>query len=382
MRLPLLAALTAAVLVVTGCPTADTQEPSVDPEGTPEGEPEQEPETPPLDVELETWEYFEVEGARCGDGSQAGFAINRTDRSNGAYIYFEGGGACWDNITCNQLQTATYIQNGISGDTVLQQLAGADSSGQFNRDDASNPFRDMSFVYIPHCTGDVYTGSNPDSGIGVEFVGYTNVGLYLDFINDTFDNEADHIVTVGASAGGFGATLNFDRIAKQFPNAEHTLIIDSAPALGFEVYTEALQNTQRTIWNLDGNLPDSCGTDNCNTLQDIFVHVIGEHPEANAAVITSTGDETLRGFARLGQDNPLAPFTVEQYTEGVQNYYDATKDIPNTKLFVVDNNRHVFLYDDPMSSVTSEGVALVDFLEDALSDADEWDNVLPASITP
>ncbi|MCP4503107.1 MAG: hypothetical protein GY822_24485 [Deltaproteobacteria bacterium] len=338
-----------------------------------------EPEVP-LNVPLDTWTYVTVEGARCGDGSPVGYAINPTEASDEVYFFFEGGGACWDDISCNMLQTATYVKTGITEAAVLEHLGRASSSGQFNRDDDTSPMREKTYIYFPHCTGDLYTGSNANSGIGVEFVGYTNIGLFLDDVVPYFAN-ASRIIVSGSSAGGYGAAFNYARIQERFPNAKSDLLVDSAPAVNTSIFTAAVQNEQRAIWGLTANLPAGCG-DDCSDQEAFFLHLLDAYPESNFAVVASLGDATLRGFAQLGSATPLVEFPVATYTAGIQSFYDVAKDRSNFRLYAVDSEKHVFFYDDPFGSVTSEGVRLVDFLDDALDDNATWAHVLPAAITP
>ncbi len=114
----------------------------------------------------------------------------------------------------------------------------------------------------------------------------------------------------------------------------------------------------------------------------MFLHLLDTNLESNFAVVSSLGDDTLRYFAQIGSSNPFAEFPVAAYTVGIQAFYDVAKDRSNFRLFAVEGNKHVFFYDNPFGSVSSEGIRLVDFLDDALDDSASWAHVLPAAITP
>lgn len=55
---------------------------------------------PPLDTAEDTWEWVEVAGATCRDGSPAGFGVRRSTTSDRVVIYLEGGGACFNGESC------------------------------------------------------------------------------------------------------------------------------------------------------------------------------------------------------------------------------------------------------------------------------------------
>ena len=56
------------------------------------------------------WTWVDVPGMGCDDGSATGVAVNPAGRGGGGalFIYFMGGGACWDASTCFVLNTAVH----------------------------------------------------------------------------------------------------------------------------------------------------------------------------------------------------------------------------------------------------------------------------------
>lgn len=76
-------------------------------------------------------------------------------------VFFEGGGACWDAVTCS-LPRLPGVPPQLAG-VYKQEIPASDDptvlDGLFNLSNPANPVKDWTFVYIPYCTGDVHLGS-------------------------------------------------------------------------------------------------------------------------------------------------------------------------------------------------------------------------------
>ncbi|NUO48548.1 MAG: hypothetical protein HOV80_06800, partial [Polyangiaceae bacterium] len=212
----------------------------------------------PLEGEAGAWTWVDVPDALCRDGSPTGFGVRLNPDSDKLFIYFEGGGACFNSMSCG-VNPSSY------GETNFSIFAnGGGQGGIFDAENDGNPLRDWNVVYIPYCTGDVHAGDATDVDIpgftapkNQSFVGYRNVGHYLKRIVPTFPNVSKVLVT-GSSAGGFGATYNFDRIAQAFCPRPAVLIDDSGPAMSDEYLAPCLQTRWREVWGLDSTLPAGC----------------------------------------------------------------------------------------------------------------------------
>ena len=99
-------------------------------------------------------------------------------------IYFEGGGACWAGLLCDQGPYTTA--SNLTGFNAASIGAGGVNIARasFNRADLTNPFRNDTLIYVPYCTGDVHSGNNvatydrADGGsFDIHHVGYANFGL-------------------------------------------------------------------------------------------------------------------------------------------------------------------------------------------------------------
>ncbi len=242
----------------------------------------------PLSPTPMTWQYFEIAGTKCIDGTPAGFSVNYNPASTKLAIYLEGGGACFNSF-CEQL-----FSRGPNQPTI---------GGIFDRQNAANPIADWTWVYIPYCSGDVYGGA-AETMVGNKlrtFNGYGNITSFLAHIVPSF--EADQVLLSGASAGGFGAAVNFAQTQRAFGDVPVVLVDDSGPPMSGEVFPPCLQQLWKTTWGLDKTLVAECGSD-CDG-KDAFIatafdSVRREFPTMTAGLFSSTGDQTIRTFAGYG----------------------------------------------------------------------------------
>ncbi len=277
----------------------------------------------------ETWTWVDFPTSKCGNGSATGIGVNLTDASTDVFVYMEGGGACWDGFTCFTLQSASNLNTGYGA----QQFANAPYRNAFavNRSQEANPFRDMSFVYVPYCTGDVHAGdavqtygSNPQ----VYHKGGPNVDAFLERLAPTFPN-ATRIFLTGSSAGGFGAQLNYDRFVRAFPNAEVHVLADSAQMIN-------PGGTRLAEWQASWNmvLPEACP--DCGTDFTLYPEYLATtYPNRRFALTAYTQDQTLRTF--FGYTGAV----YEQHTRDLlADRYDP---YPHTRYFLLAGSQHTML---------------------------------------
>ncbi|HUS30686.1 MAG TPA: pectin acetylesterase-family hydrolase [Kofleriaceae bacterium] len=257
------------------------------------------------------WRYFEIPGTKCIDGTPAGFSVNYNPASTKIAIYLEGGGACF-NTFCDSL----FSRGGN------QPSAG----GIFDRANAANPLKDWTWVYVPYCSGDVYSGQ-ADTMVGGKmrsFYGYSNMTAFLERIVPSF--TVDQALLTGASAGGFGAAVNYTQTQRAYGSIPVTLIDDSGPPMSADVYPPCLQTLWKTTWGLDKTVVKECGADcsGATFVEETFDHMRQEFPNMKGGLFSSTGDQTIRTFAGYGwsggynmcKDTPSAA-TTTVYTAGL-----------------------------------------------------------------
>jgi hypothetical protein len=117
-------------------------------------------------------------------------------------------------------------------------------------------------IYVPYCTGDIHAGSRENVEVeGVagkqQFVGYKNLGLFLQSFGASFKN-AQQVLLTGSSAGGFGTLLNYDRFQEYFKGQEVLAISDSGLPMRDKYMSSCLQGRWRTYWALNDAFPKDC----------------------------------------------------------------------------------------------------------------------------
>lgn len=270
----------------------------------------------------EQWLWAPVGGAKCRDGSDTGIGVNINPGSTKLMIFLEGGGACFNALTCAQNPSSF----GESDFGKWAPKGGA--AGIFNRSDAASPVKDWSFVYVPYCTGDVHAGNRPAATVSglskpQQFVGYQNMGLILDRVLPTFTG-LDHVLLAGVSAGGFGAAANFERVSKAFGTVPVDLLDDSGPFMADPYAASCLQDQWRQLWGFSDTFLAACGADCPSTTN--YLGAYGKHLATTFAnrklgLIESMDDATITLFFGFGDNNctGFTQLTEATFTAGLND---------------------------------------------------------------
>lgn len=296
--------------------------------GTTTGEPPWDGEPLP-ETEPGQWQWVDIEGTECIDGSPTGLGVRR-GTGDGLVVYFEGGGGCFDFATCSLFYTtfANFDANAFA--LLVPTLL---SGGIFDAGEPDNPVADWSFVYVPYCTGDVHAGDKDLGGVpgfvgSHQFVGYRNFGLDLERIGPTFPAPS-HVLVTGISAGGYGASFNYDRIADAYAYADVpvTLLDDSGPPFGDAVLPTCLQDLWRDLWGLDTTLPPMCDGcfDDSGWVLDLALYVRAKHEGQWFGLLSSEQDATIRTFLSGGLNDCAGGFFPgADYQAGLYELRDET----------------------------------------------------------
>jgi hypothetical protein len=244
----------------------------------------------PLSPPDEQWTYYEIPGTKCMNGETAGFGVSRNPTSTKLMIYFEGGGACFDESCDFTAFSVPFVPP---------------PDGIFSRINPLNPIGDWSMIYVPYCTGDLHGGAT-ETELGGQvryFWGYKNVEAYLKVWGATFP-EVDTVLVTGISAGGYGAGINGIRIGKAFgPSRQLVLIDDSGPPFSNAVIPPCLQTKYREVWGLDDTILAECGA-MCPDPEDwatgLLAYVASADPEARIGFYSNTADTVIRLFLGAG----------------------------------------------------------------------------------
>jgi hypothetical protein len=323
------------------------------------------------------WTWVAVPGAMCRNGSGAGFGVRLNPASDKLFIFFAGGGACFNGVSCIGNLDA-YSQNSFNS------FANGDGqNGVFDTSNMENALKDWNAIFVPYCTGDVHSGNAKDAdvpGLGApqnqQFVGYANVGLFLQRIVPTFPGLSQVLVT-GVSAGGFGAAFNFHRIAQAFCPTPSILLDDSGPPMDDQYLAPCLQDHWRKLWGLNGNFPADCA--DCNPpngggILNYMDYLSTRYPGGRLALISSTEDSTIRQFYSFGVNNCAnlnglpGQYPAALYTEGLMDLRTNHSAPPALwASYYLPGATHTYLGGNSYSATTVANTKLIDWVADVVN---------------
>lgn len=332
----------------------------------------------PIEIQpdqYEQWVWIDMPEMRCSNGTAGGFAVNFTTDSRELLIYLQGGGICYDALTCAVGGAPSSV-----GDDPLRTAIETpirDGSGIFDRRDTNNPFRESNFVVVPHCTGDHHTGNRVATYGNSTFhhVGYTNITRMLERIVPTFP-DATRVVLSGFSAGGVGITANYHQLATAFTSVGHPapyLVIDAGPFMRPPFLATSAQASLRESWGLDGTIGAFCPSCITTGFHDLY-RVNGElHPGMRSSLLCSYDDSVVRLLYGVLNKNGFGSARMRQGLDDVADWGEDTLGATSPhRVFFYGGTRHGALQVGPLTSTPG----LVAFLEGQLGTGD-WPSVRP-----
>lgn len=347
--------------------------------GGPDAAADQADAGPPFDVTEREWTWFPVDGNTCMDGSATGIGLNLDYSSDKLVIFLEGGGACFNAISCG----GVAHQDGFGEEELTELVPYFEASGLLSRDDADNPVAGWSYVFLPYCTGDVHSGAQPDGSGGRDFVGYGNVTRAAQLVSDRMGGQLTQVLLTGQSAGGFGAAYNFDQVATIFGDVPVDLLDDSGPPMSNTYLTPCFQELVRDQWNLEATLPadcDECVDEEGGGLIHLVDAMSDKYPERRLGIVTSLRDGTIRQFYGFGYpdcENPSGVMPGPDFQAGVEELRDdILAPLDNARAFTIDSTTHVWT-DNPLGETEVDGVTLGAWIGQLLDGSEGWENVAP-----
>lgn len=332
----------------------------------------------PITATAGQWTWVGVPEARCRNGSTTGFGVRLNPASDKLMIYLQGGGACFNATTC-----AANPNSFGSAEFSAWQLASG-RAGIFDPANAANPVKDWNAIFIPYCTGDVHMGSAASADVpgllspkNQAFVGYANVGHYLKRIVPTFPNVSKVLLT-GSSAGGFGALVNYNRVAQAFCPRETVLIDDSAPPFSDMYLAPCLQQRWRSIWNIQPALPSAC-TDcsgsNGGGIGNLAPFLTRTYPTRHFGLISSDQDAVISLFFGYGQnscaniDSIALPLSGSTFQAGLADLRLNGFSGATWSTYYVPSLTHTYLGGPEFYSTTRSNIKLTDWSGGVISGA-------------
>jgi hypothetical protein len=331
----------------------------------------------PIELEpdqYEKWVWISMPEMKCADGTEGGFAVNFTKRSPDLLLYLQGGGICYDALTC------VSAAQSVGPNPIASALEASvrNGVGAFDRNDPTNPFRDSSFVSVPHCTGDHHTG-NKISTYGQKtyhHVGYTNITRVAERLVPTF-KAPGRVVLSGFSAGGVGITANYHQIATAFESVgkgSPYLVIDAGPFMRPPYLQKSAQERLRKNWGLDntiGTFCKACSTDGFHAMYEVNSKL---HPGLRSSLVCSYEDDVVVTLYRVMNLDVLNLFRMKP---GMIDLADWKASIAPTvtpsmhRVFYFHGKRH-----GSLTFPLGDTPGLVDFLKGQLGTGN-WPSVRP-----
>ncbi len=306
---------------------------------------------------------------------------HKRGKSKNLVVYFEGGGACWDDFSCT-FPIADGLPPALPQTFVPQvppNTHPASYSGIFDDTQAANPVKDWSFVYIPYCTGDVHSGSadrtyksvgNPvfqlpqDTPFDIHHGGFDNFMVVLDWMRKNAD-KPEQILVAGSSAGGYGASTNFPWVQRAFPKAKMAVLADASQGVlspPFDVITPGRNswNPQLAPWVFGSNV-------NAVASGSILSTAAKALPDVRVGQFTTQFDAVQIQFYALSlmtyQARPSCSYVDQNTAVAVSWNHGALAGLqasvaaaPNYRYYLSAGNYHTILRSPQFYSEASAGV--------------------------
>lgn len=263
----------------------------------------------------------------CSRGTPYRFAAIGGDPRR-LVIDFQGGGACWDELTCS-VAGSIFSEEAPSREA-FEAFASPEGglSGQYERDNPNNPVADWTLVHISYCSGDIHFGDATHeykADLTIEHRGYRNVMAVLDWTQARYPS-LDAIHVTGCSAGAYGAIGYTSEVRRRWPDARITVLADS----GAGIVTDQFASEAFDTWNV-WNAVD------VNTLEALYIETARAHPDIRIGQFSSAYDVRQRFYYNVmggGAD----------WTERLLASYSAiAADAPSFRSYVAPGPAHCIL---------------------------------------
>jgi len=292
--------------------------------------------------------------------------------ANKLLVEFEGGGGCWDADTCSP--GGPYKED-VNVQSTLTQLN--NGAGIRNHADARNPFQGWTHVYVPYCSGDIFTGDNLPSW-GVEHRGWQHGAAAFDWVEANIPSPT-HAMVTGCSAGGYGAAfwapVFFDLFRRISPSTRLYGFYDSSAGIGSQsqfigMHTDLNQTdflTQGAVPaydDMDFTFDDEEAYKNFSS--DVIALQSLEFPNAKINAFSSNADSVQYGYTLLGG----LVYTPAQWTEGMRETAQLSfaKGSANLGGWINPGASHCIIPYNAFYDNEVEGIQLHEWLADIVND--------------
>lgn len=305
----------------------------------------------------DAWDIIQPGGeTQCARDTPYQFFVRDVAESNNLMIYFQGGGACWNAVSCREGGTFDDAVN----DDELDRY-----NGIFDFTNEANPIADYDIVFIPYCTADIHTGMSTvefPGDITINYNGYINSATVLDWVYENYDTP-DNLLIAGSSAGAYGAIYHAPYILEQYPDAQSVVFGDAGVGItpaGWDVLE---------MWNIFENMPPFIpelaeADPEAFTASMLYEFNSQYSPDVRFAQFTNAADEVQIMFYRFSAPGT----TVEDWIDGMYEALGYLDEAENFNSYVAPGTEHTILALPDFYTIEVEGVAFVDWFTALLND--------------
>jgi hypothetical protein len=279
---------------------------------------------------------------------------------NNLVVYFQGGGACWNWLTCLPfLSFQIYTPDVTDADNPALSPYGI-----FDLSNPNNPFKDWSFVFIPYCTGDIHLGSKDATysypsgpSLTIHHRGHDNFLVVLKWITKHFEKPHE-IFVAGSSAGSYGAINSFPWIKESYPKSKVSVLGDAGMGVSPpEFNTTDIWNSQLPPW-IFGKHPQNVPS------LEMWKAIAEYYPHSKLAEFTDAWDMTQIFFYNFILYTLGLPYggSCDSWNAQMLAGVDYKQDAPNYRSYIAAGQIHTILGRPEFYTENSAGVSLLDWL--------------------
>jgi hypothetical protein len=318
----------------------------------------------------------------CADGSAYHFFAKRGS-VNKLLMYYQGGGACWESLTCG----FGYCYSNMEAAADENPKNGW-SSGFADLTNPDNPFKDWNIVFVSYCSCDAHFGDiAQDYPPHVDHRGYHNGKVAEKWAREHFLNPEVVLVT-GTSAGAYGGTFHAPLLREVWPASGFHVLVDA----GNGVITPDFLQNEWGRWNFVVNLPlyipGVAAAIEGTGVPAYIIALAAFFPDTNWAHYTTAFDGTIGGQSAaynimLNENNPAfalwwweasCAFNEKMREQALDTAQTAAS---NYRYYIGTGSEHGMWNSNKVYTDTTGGVATVVDWVNAMIDNDPngWVNV-------
>ena len=295
----------------------------------------------------------------CDSGGEFSYWI-RPGTVNRLIVLLDGGGACWDNLTCS-------LRGVIFFNDIPEDFQPSDWGGILDLDNPENPFKDWHFVFVDYCTGDAHWGDrtydySEEGGandVVIRHLGYINTNAAVQCIFANYD-DPEAIVIAGGSAGGYGTLLHAPHFMRHYTNSRVIQLVDCGTGVAPSGFFESVVSK----WGADNHIPDWIPEIASMALEDfsvpdLFIAEANYYPGNLFVQYNTSYDETQSYFYQI-----MGGVEADWHDLFEQQFQRIEQSTENFRSFTAGGSLHTILDSDAFYERQTDGLRFRDWIED------------------